>query len=46
MSENWKTDGNCKECRKKSYCKKLCTLAKRSQDAFIQSAISKIIPKL
>lgn len=24
MSDNWLTDGNCEECRRKSYCKTEC----------------------
>lgn len=24
MSENWRIDGNCKECRRKKYCTKPC----------------------
>lgn len=22
MSDNWKTDGNCRECRRQDYCSK------------------------
>ncbi len=25
MADNWKTDGNCNECRRKNYCGHKCT---------------------
>lgn len=28
MADSWKTDGNCDECRRKNYCKKVCTAQK------------------
>ena len=30
MSDNWKTDGNCRECRRQDYCSKPCTALKRA----------------
>jgi len=29
MSDNWKTNGDCKECRRKNYCTKVCTANKQ-----------------
>lgn len=44
MSDSWETDGNCEQCRKEKYCRKLCTAAKKSRGSFIDSAIRKMIP--
>jgi len=29
MADSWKTNGDCKECRRKNYCRKVCTANKR-----------------
>lgn len=29
MADSWKIDGDCKNCRRKNYCSKSCTLNKR-----------------
>ncbi len=30
MADSWKTDGNCNECRRQSYCGKPCTAHKNA----------------
>lgn len=46
MNDQWKLSGDCKLCRRKSYCKKPCTANKRRKesllDALVQSAIARI----
>lgn len=40
MADSWKTDGNCKECRRQKYCSKECTASKRAIRAFIQKVVN------
>ena len=39
-NEQWKTDGNCKFCRRKKYCGAECTASKRRIKAEIYSLIA------
>lgn len=39
MSEQWKTDGKCLECRRHGYCKKQCKKNKEVMYAEIQRII-------
>lgn len=43
MSENWKTDGNCKECRRRNYCSKACKKHKEYEQAIIAEAVSRTL---
>ena len=38
-NEQWKLDGKCSICRRKDYCSKPCTRAKRAEESFIHSAV-------
>lgn len=38
MADNWKTDGNCNECRRRDYCNKMCRLARERGRAMIYEA--------
>ena len=40
-SEQWKIDGDCKVCRRDSYCTKPCTLRKTRLDRLMQREITK-----
>lgn len=37
MTEQWKLEGNCKDCRRQKYCKQKCTAWKKSQDKIIHN---------
>lgn len=43
MSENWNTDGNCKECRRCNYCSKACKKHKEYEQAIITEAVSRTL---
>lgn len=45
QTEQWKLDGNCKECRRKNYCKKYCSKRKRRINYEINNAISRALAK-
>ena len=38
-NEQWKLDGKCPICRRKDYCSKPCTRAKRARENFVRGAI-------
>ena len=38
-NEQWKSDGNCEICRRKSYCRKTCTARNKA----VQRAIGRAI---
>ena len=40
-SDQWKIDGDCKVCRRQSYCTKACTLAKTRLDRVFQRELAK-----
>lgn len=40
-SEQWNLDGKCSICRRKNYCSKPCTRAKRARESFIRGAFGK-----
>jgi radical SAM protein with 4Fe4S-binding SPASM domain len=42
MADSWLTDGNCKECRRKNYCQKACTIHKRRREMGIRNADRKV----
>lgn len=42
-SEQWKESGNCKECRRKNYCKTACKVHKVRTDRELKSAVAKAI---
>jgi len=39
MSEQWKTDGKCLECRRHGYCKTQCSKNKQAVRAFILQSL-------
>lgn len=39
-TEQWKSGGNCKECRRQEYCTKKCTTWKKRQDEIIRSVVA------
>ena len=41
-SEQWKSSGNCKECRRKEYCTKKCSAWKKRQDEIIHNIVASI----
>ena len=41
-SEQWKSSGNCKECRRKEYCKQKCTAWKKRQDKIIHDVVASL----
>ena len=45
QTEQWKLDGNCKECRRKNYCKKYCSKRKRRINYEVHNAISRALAK-
>lgn len=45
MADNWLTDGNCENCRRKNYCQKTCTKSKRRHQLTIQNAAHDILAK-
>lgn len=40
-SDQWKTGGDCRECRRVKYCKKQCSANKRFEDALIRTVIAR-----
>ena len=42
MTEQWKMEGNCKECRRQEYCKQKCTAWKKRQDRIIREVASSL----
>ena len=40
-SDQWKQGGDCRQCRKESYCHKPCSANKRLMNAMIHEAIRK-----
>lgn len=38
-NEQWLLDGDCSQCRRKSYCSKPCKIAERETDISIRNAI-------
>lgn len=39
-NEQWISGGNCNLCRRKNYCSKPCTLAKRKRKAMIRGLVA------
>ena len=37
--EQWKAGGDCRNCRRRNYCRKRCSANKRLMEAFIRGAI-------
>ncbi len=46
MSEQWKTDGICTECRRQDYCKTECTKTKRARKKLYAEAMQKYMEQL
>lgn len=46
MADNWKTDGNCSECRKQNYCGNPCKAALIRRQEEIQHLIKQGISKV
>ena len=44
--ERWLSDGNCKKCRRKKYCKKPCTANKRRKESKLNSAVMSLMAKI
>ncbi|WP_394911969.1 hypothetical protein [uncultured Robinsoniella sp.] len=42
-NEQWKESGNCKECRRKNYCKTACKAHKVRTDRELKIAVAKAI---
>ena len=40
-SDQWKESGDCKQCRKESYCKKLCRAAREAMMRCVYEQIEK-----
>jgi hypothetical protein len=40
--EQWKSDGNCKICRRKEYCGKMCKAGKRAMEVTIGEVLNSI----
>lgn len=40
--EQWKSGGNCKICRRKDYCGKMCKESKRAMQVTIEEALNTI----
>jgi len=43
MNEQWKTSGNCAECRRRDYCKTICKASKNRMRSLIYSVASQKI---
>lgn len=44
-NEQWKSDGDCSICRRREYCKKICTKAKsRVRDFFWKRLVELSLP--
>ena len=41
-SEQWKSSGNCKDCRRQEYCKQKCTAWKKRQDRIIHDVAASL----
>lgn len=41
MADSWKTDGNCKECRRREYCNKACSANKKRLRYAVHDALLK-----
>lgn len=39
-NERWKSDGDCRKCRRKEYCSKPCTMLKRAYKKALDQAIA------
>lgn len=42
-NEQWKTDGNCTECRRNNYCKTTCSAHKGRMNKIVQEAYIKVM---
>lgn len=42
-NEQWKLNGDCKKCRKASYCRKECGASKRATQRFVKSLGNAVI---
>lgn len=42
-SEQWKLAGNCEKCRRKNYCKTVCTKRKRRAQKLVQSLATEVM---
>ena len=40
MADSWKTDGNCSECRRHSYCSKQCSAHKNAMINAVRAVLS------
>lgn len=45
-SEQWKSSGNCKECRRKEYCTKKCTAWKKRKDEIIHNVATSLFDRI
>ena len=39
MTEQWKLEGNCKDCRRQEYCNKNCTAKKKKDQEIIKNIV-------
>lgn len=46
LSDQWKTAGNCKFCRRKSYCGKQCTKNKERLNAMVANTLDQELSKM
>ena len=40
--ESWQTNGDCRECRRKPYCKKMCGAKKRRRDRIQEQIVRQV----
>ena len=40
-NEQWKADGDCSKCRRKSYCSKQCKANKKALQRYVDGAVVK-----
>ena len=45
-NEQWKSNGDCYKCRRKSYCSKKCTVKKNREHLMLENAIRNVMPPL
>ena len=45
-NEQWKSNGDCYKCRRKSYCSKKCTVKKNREHLMLENAVRNVMPPL
>ena len=44
-NERWKTDGDCRYCRRNNYCKKVCVAADGLRRQLLKESIERVLAK-